>query len=280
MKNLILRTCTGIIFLAAVISSFLLYDKVPVFFYLLFLFFTVVGTFELTRMAENIGIKSNMPIALLMSAFVFSWPSFCYFGPLFLYISLCIIPLLFVILLFIELFKNEGKQLTNVSVTCLPMLWVAVPFAMVEIMLSNGEIPLVLSIFIIIWLSDTLAYCSGRLFGKHKLFERISPKKTMEGFIISMVLTAAIALSFHWIPFFNVNGFTRPWHWCCLALLVILSGTFGDLAESMFKRNCEVKDSGKILPGHGGILDRFDSSFFAIPMAFAFWMLLQLLSIY
>lgn len=276
MKNLILRTCTGIVFLAAVISSFLLYDVAPAFFYLLFLFFTLVGTFELTRMAENIGVKANTVIALLMSAVIFSWPIFSNLGFVFLLFSICVIPLLFVLLLFVELFKVEGNHLSNVAVTCLPMLWVAVPFAMIGVMLDEG-VSLVLSVFIIIWLNDTLAYCSGRLFGKHKLFERISPKKTIEGFVIAMVLTAAITVSFYWIPFFEVDCFTTPWHWCGLALLVILAGTFGDLAESMFKRNCDVKDSGKILPGHGGILDRFDSSFFAIPVAFVFWMIAQLL---
>lgn len=276
MKNLVLRTCTGIVFLSAVISSFLFYDVVPAFFYLLFLFFTVVGTFELTRMAENIGVKANVGVALLMSSFVFTWPTFCYFMPFFSFNALCIVlSLLFVILLFIELFNNENHSLTNTAVSCLPMFWVAVPFAMIGELLLRDQMALVLSIFIIIWLNDTLAYCSGRLFGKHKLFERISPKKTVEGFVISMVLTAAIAVTFYWIPFFSVACFTTPWHWAGLALLVILSGTFGDLAESMFKRNCDVKDSGKILPGHGGVLDRFDSSFFAIPVAFAFWSIIQ-----
>ncbi len=271
MKNLVLRTVTGILFIVAVIGSLLLSDTVPAFFYMLFLLFTVVGSFELTRMAENIGLEPSMAFAVLLSASVFSIPIFLSFGIGVLMAAMLFIPLLFVVLLVTELFRNSKSALANIAVSCVPMLWVGFPFCLVAIWLMLGEAKLALALFVIIWLGDTLAYCAGRLFGKHKLFERISPKKTIEGFVISMVLTTAIATSFYWIPFFQVDDFTTPWHWIAFALIVFIVGTLGDLVESMFKRNCDVKDSGKMLPGHGGVLDRFDSALLAIPVAFIYW---------
>ena len=119
-----------------------------------------------------------------------------------------------------------------------------------------------LSIFIFLWLSDTGAYCIGSLIGKHRLFERISPKKSWEGSIGGGIV--AIGSSFilaHYFPFMSM------WQWAGLALVVVVFGTWGDLTESLLKRQLHVKDSGTILPGHGGMLDRFDSSLMAIPAA-------------
>ena len=119
-----------------------------------------------------------------------------------------------------------------------------------------------LSIFIFLWLNDTGAYCIGSLIGKHRLFERISPKKSWEGSIGGGVV--AIGVSFilaHYFPFMSMI------EWAGLALVVVIFGTWGDLTESLLKRQLHVKDSGNILPGHGGMLDRFDSSLMAIPAA-------------
>ena len=117
-----------------------------------------------------------------------------------------------------------------------------------------------LSVFIFIWANDTGAYCVGSIIGKHRLFERISPKKSWEGSIGGGILVIAISLIFaHYFTFIS------PIKWVGLALTVVIFGTWGDLVESLFKRQLGIKDSGHILPGHGGMLDRFDSAILAIP---------------
>ena len=128
-------------------------------------------------------------------------------------------------------------------------------------MFAHGNVILLLY-FIIIWMSDTFAYCVGSLIGKHKLFERVSPKKTWEGSIGSLILTMLLAFFIPKIfPSVSLTSVQMLW----MALIVFVSGTIGDLMESLLKRQFEVKDSGGILPGHGGILDRFDSTLLSIP---------------
>jgi phosphatidate cytidylyltransferase len=119
--------------------------------------------------------------------------------------------------------------------------------------------------FLLLWTSDTGAYLAGKSFGKTKLFERISPKKTWEGSIGGTILSLAVAYGIS-----NVLGFddVTTFDWMVIAVLVVIFGTFGDLFESLLKRNLHIKDSGTILPGHGGVLDRFDGLFLAIPAVF------------
>jgi phosphatidate cytidylyltransferase len=150
-------------------------------------------------------------------------------------------------------------------------MYVALPFALLNVLAFHadkvteqiGYNPILpLSVFIFLWLSDTGAYCFGSLFGKHRLFERISPKKSWEGSVggaaLSMLASLPMAQLF---PFMNVG------EWAGLAIVVVVFGTWGDLTESLLKRRLHIKDSGNILPGHGGMLDRFDSSLLAIPAA-------------
>lgn len=128
---------------------------------------------------------------------------------------------------------------------------------------DNVRIGVILGLFILTWSSDVFAYLTGSMFGKHKLFERISPKKTWEGSFGGLVfaLLAAYILSI----FITDISLLR---WLVLAVVIVISGTLGDLVESMLKRNAGVKDSGTIFPGHGGVLDRFDAVIFATPMVF------------
>lgn len=132
--------------------------------------------------------------------------------------------------------------------------------------LSNYQVQynpiLPLSIFIFTWINDTGAYCTGMLFGKHRLFERISPKKSWEGSIGGGVFSIIVAIVMaHYFPFMPISI------WIGLALTVVIFGTLGDLTESLLKRTIGIKDSGNILPGHGGMLDRFDSTLMAVPAA-------------
>ena len=130
---------------------------------------------------------------------------------------------------------------------------------------------LVLAVFIFLWTNDTGAYCTGSLFGRHKLFPRVSPGKSWEGSIGGGVLCLAVSqLLSLWLP-----ELTR-WEWMGFALTVVLFGTWGDLVESLFKRQLGIKDSGNILPGHGGMLDRFDSSLMAIPAVITYLLFLSI----
>lgn len=130
---------------------------------------------------------------------------------------------------------------------------------------GTGYSPVVpLTLFVFLWCNDVGAYCTGCTIGKHKLFERISPKKTWEGSIGGAVFTMLAAyLLHHFLP--DWYSFMPVWVWVGMALVVVLFGTWGDLIESLMKREMGIKDSGKILPGHGGMLDRFDSALLAIP---------------
>jgi phosphatidate cytidylyltransferase len=132
---------------------------------------------------------------------------------------------------------------------------------------------IIIGIFVLLWVNDTFAYLIGKNFGKHKLFEKVSPKKTIEGFVGGFIFT--IIASFIISYFFD---FLSPFEWFIIALIVGIFGNLGDLIESKFKRIAGVKDSGKIMPGHGGLLDRLDSFIFVVPYTFIYLKILPYVS--
>jgi phosphatidate cytidylyltransferase len=188
------------------------------------------------------------------------------------YFRILIIPVVGVFIA--ELYSRSDTPFANIAGVLTGVIYVAIPLSLTtELTLHDGnyDYRIFLALFIFLWSNDVGAYCFGMLFGrngKHKLFERISPKKTWEGFYggIFASLIAAFTVSSVWGERY---GFDKI-HWFVLAILVALSGAFGDLVESMLKRETGVKDSGKIMPGHGGILDRFDSALFAFPAALTY----------
>lgn len=269
MKNLVLRTVTGIIFVAVVVASILLYDVTEIPFCILMVAVSVVGTWEFLKMAGVLHRWPQTIVTLLVSATLPVFLLMCSEFELLLIFS-CGVPFLFFFILLsaIELFRKEdgSSRLQSVALYLISPFWIALPVMLMSILCYDCA-ELLLALFIIIWLDDTLAYCAGSLFGRHKLCERISPKKTWEGFIIALVLTVAASVSFSYIGFFTDAVSWGPLKWAGFGLVVVLFGTLGDLVESMIKRACGVKDSGNILPGHGGILDRFDSVLMAAPAA-------------
>lgn len=236
---------------------------------ILFAFITALSVREFSNLANRIeGVSINRMINMVGGAYLF-----------FALLGYCIdisdskifIPYLFLIiyLLISELYLKKPNPVNNWAYSMLAQLYVALPFALLNVLAFhtnpdtnqveyNPILPL--SVFIFIWLSDTGAYCVGSLLGKHRLFERISPKKSWEGSIGGAIL--AVASSFvlsHFFPFMPLA------EWIGLALVVVVFGTWGDLTESLLKRQLGIKDSGNLLPGHGGMLDRFDSALIAIP---------------
>ncbi len=189
-----------------------------------------------------------------------------------LFFGFTFLPLLFIPFIF-ELYRKKEKPLFNVAVTLLGLIYVALPLSLLNAMnyTAHGSIlghfpAFLLGYFMITWLYDTGAYLVGKNFGKHKFFERISPKKTWEGTIGGVIIAA-----FATYGLYAVSTGIPLIDWIALMILVVLFGTFGDLAESLFKRSLNLKDSGNILPGHGGILDRFDTIFLSATFVFLYF---------
>ena len=281
MKNFILRTITGVIFVAAIVASFLRPDAMV----LLFSIVTGLTVWEFTGLVtERENVTVNRFISTVAAVyFFFAMTYFCsdlYGGAA---KSVVFIPYLVTIiyLLVAELYLKQEDPIQDWAYTMLAQMYIALPFSLLNV-LAFTQTPsgivsfntlLPLSVFVFLWVNDTGAYCVGSLIGKHKLFPRISPGKSWEGSIggAVFVLAAAWAIS----HFLDDTMLSMP-AWLGLGLVVVVFGTWGDLVESLFKRTLGIKDSGNILPGHGGMLDRFDSSLLAIPAAVVYLYTLSL----
>ena len=285
MKNLIIRTITGIAFVALIVAAVLVSEW---FLFLVFLIFACLGMYEYRTLLQKNSIKLSIAFHIvgLCIYFIFSrigkvllcdtifLQSFCFGETQFM----LVLALLF-ILFIVGLFSKQEQPFLAIAYSILGILWIVLPFALINhwsapfpYELRLNEQFLLLSVFIFIWMYDTFAYCVGMLIGKHRLFERISPKKSWEGAIGSAILTSTAAyfanLLFPALPLSKIQ-------WIGFALVIIVFGTLGDLVESLFKRQLSVKDSGTILPGHGGILDRFDSFLFAFPFVLLYLEILR-----
>ena len=168
-----------------------------------------------------------------------------------------------------KLYKTfERKSFTNIVFTFLGIFYVALPFALLNVVVFEDgayNYEVILGSLLILWASDTGAYFAGTRFGKRKLFERISPKKSWEGFVGGAVLALAFVVGLS--QFLHSLSTVQ---WVVVGILIIVGGTFGDLIESLLKRSIEIKDSGDSLPGHGGFLDRFDGLLIAAPFIAAY----------
>ena len=272
-NNFIQRAITGIIFVGVLIGCIL---GGPISFTLLFALITALTIHEFgVIISKQPDVEINKPICMLAGVFLFF--GFAYLGVMPGQTEI-LIPYLFLIiyLLVSELYLKKKNPLNNWAYAMMSQIYIALSFAMLNVLayhsignegeLSNYQVQynpiLPLSIFIFTWINDTGSYCTGMLFGKHRLFERISPKKSWEGSIGGGVFSiiAAIVMA-HYFPFMPISI------WIGLALTVVIFGTLGDLTESLLKRTIGIKDSGNILPGHGGMLDRFDSTLMAVPAA-------------
>ena len=285
MNNFIVRTITGIIFVATVVASFLRPEAMV----LLFAIVTGLTVWEFTGLVnERPGVTVNRFICTVAGVyFFFAMTYYCsdiYGGAA---KSVVFIPYLVTViyLLVAELYMKQEDPINNWAYTMLSQMYIALPFSLLNVLaftaspeglvLFNPILPL--SVFIFLWMNDTGAYCIGSLLGRHKLFPRISPGKSWEGSVGGAVVVLAVAyllyvfdsgqLSYLADAGFRSSGMLTLEQWLGLGLVVVVFGTWGDLVESLFKRTLGIKDSGSILPGHGGMLDRFDSSLLAIPAA-------------
>lgn len=272
MKNLIVRSITGIFFVAAIVVCFMRPEAME----FLFALATGLTIWEYCGLVNDVkNVQVNRLISTVAGVYFFlAVGGFCsgmvQSGAVF-------IPyLLTVVYLFIsELYTKAENPINNWAYTMLGQMYIALPFSTINILAFNATpegtvtynwlVPL--CVFIFLWANDTGAYCSGSLLGKHKLFPRISPGKSWEGSVGGAVVVLAAAWAAGtWLDQPGDSLLTIP-QWMGLGLVVVVFGTWGDLVESLFKRTLGIKDSGNILPGHGGMLDRFDSSLMAMPAA-------------
>lgn len=273
LKNLIVRAVTGVFFVTVMVLGILHPHALIV----LFALITGLSIWEYTGLVNNIkGVKVNRFISTIIGVYFFLAVAGLRLTPVEGFVVFVPYILSILYLLISELYLKNENPINSWAYTMLGQMYIAMPFSMINVLafqqIEPGQVTfdylLPLSIFIFLWTNDTGAYLCGSLLGKHKLFPRISPKKSWEGSIGGGLLVLIVAGV---IGYFT-NTDTDPHMlsipaWIGLGLVVVVFGTWGDLVESLFKRTLGIKDSGNILPGHGGMLDRFDSSLMAIPAA-------------
>lgn len=177
------------------------------------------------------------------------------------HITMFILPAFVAVVFLWQLWRQDEQPFATIGYTILPVFWVVFPFILMQPLLRIGE-GLLMMVFICTWINDSGAYLTGMTIGKHKMWERHSPNKTWEGTLGGALFCVLGAI---FIGPLLLDGLMW-WYWAVIGLICSVAGTLGDLTESMFKRFCGVKDSGNIMPGHGGILDRFDSVIMIIPI--------------
>ena len=272
MKNFIVRTITAVFFVAAIVSCFLRPEAMI----LLFGLVTGMTIWEFTGLVnEREDVNVNQMISTVAGVYLFLAVAGYNSG---LTPAAVFIPYLvtLIYLMVAELYLKQPDPVNDWAYTMMSQLYIALPFSLLSVLAFQSDntgihytwtVPL--SVFIFLWINDTGAYLCGSLFGKHKLFPRISPGKSWEGSIGGGILVILVAVLVWYLSEQygeNPLGLSAI-EWAGLGLTVVIFGTWGDLVERLFKRTLGIKDSGHILPGHGGMLDRFDSSLMAIPAA-------------
>lgn len=269
MKPFQIRSLTSMVYAGVLVSSMLLHE---LFFASVFLVLMVLALMEFYRMSERTGVHPQKITGIATGVLFF----IVLFGTArtSLPMTSLLIPVIFLFLTFVvELYRKKTEPLANVAFTFLGFLYIAFPMGLTSILVFHGSpgekkyTPwILLGVMLTIWIFDSFAYIIGTALGKHRLFERISPKKSWEGAIaggVVAMLTGVLNASL--FPSVELTG------WLIISGIIIVAGVFGDLIESLFKRSIDLKDSGNLLPGHGGILDRLDSFLFTVPFVVAWF---------
>lgn len=273
MKNFIIRTITAVFFVAAIVTCFL-NPRAMVF---LFALVTGMTIWEFTGLVNEHQPSTTVNRMISTVAGVYFFLAMAGYNSGLTPATVFIPYLVSIIYLMIaELYLKQENPINDWAYTMLSQMYIALPFSLLNVLAFRSTgidiqytylVPL--SVFVFLWINDTGAYICGSLLGKHKLFPRISPGKSWEGSIGGGLLVMAVAvLVWYLTEKYDVNDIQlNAFEWAGLGLVIVIFGTWGDLTESLFKRTLGIKDSGHILPGHGGMLDRFDSSLMAIPAA-------------
>lgn len=270
IKNLGVRIVTGIVFITVLMAG-ILYNQ-----YSYLIIFSLITGLALYEFYGLISKTKNADLNKTLNTF---GGLLLFIGGYFFFSSpdkqmITLVPYgIFILSLFIsELFLKGTNPIQSLAYAVLGQIYLAIPLSLLSYLAFGYDVAnntyhyaFLLALFVFIWVNDSFAYLTGSLFGKHRMFERISPKKSWEGFAGGALFTIAASVLF-------ANFFTQlpVWGWIGFAIILIIFGTLGDLVESLFKRTLNVKDSGNLLPGHGGILDRIDSVIFSIPALFIY----------
>lgn len=270
MKDIYIRTFTGALFLIAIIGSIILHPLA--FFAVLFVFSSLALNEYFLLAAKGESRKNNLSFFVL-GIIIFILTGFIGLGWLDIRFAAAIIPL-FLIVIVLELFRKPNPSWSRIGIYLTGFSYISIPFGLLNFFYvipdsDTQSIGVLIGIFVIVWSNDVFAYLVGSMIGKHRILERISPKKSWEGSIGGLIfaMLAAYLLSL----FFDQLSLTR---WIITAIIIVVFGTLGDFAESMLKRQAGAKDSGNLLPGHGGVLDRFDATLFAAPFVYFYLNLL------
>jgi phosphatidate cytidylyltransferase len=280
MKNVITRSITGILYVAIVVGAIL---GGAWWFGALTTLFALLAVNEFNRITNKNFVSNTTSLfdiigAVCANVAVVSFMNNNLWDDNGVTVVCALIYFLYMIARFIiQLYVQDGNPLSHLAHSILGQAYIVLPMVLLNIIYAIAGRYMVLSLFILIWLSDTGAFCVGSLLGKHKLFERISPHKSWEGFFGGFVFCLAAAAALFFIfgqP--TVAGLTLS-QMIGLGAVVCIFGTWGDLVESLMKRALQVKDSGNLLPGHGGILDRIDSLLIATPAMLLYLLLIKFL---
>ena len=270
MNETLKRAISGTVYIVLLLSC-ILYSKESL--AILFGVFLIIAVYEFCKLA-NLNHFISVPIALLL--YYFLWDKNKIDSWIWTAISLFSIIMAIKLLLYLYDAKKTNFKLGTRYVLLLG--YVIIPFILTNyICIGKGNKyneKILITIFICIWTNDTFAYLVGKNFGKRKLFPSVSPKKTIEGFVGGMIFTiiCSLILSKYYIETKNI------YIWIIIAIIVSIFSTLGDLIESKLKRVAQIKDSGNIMPGHGGILDRLDSIIFVVPFINLFYLILYYVS--
>jgi phosphatidate cytidylyltransferase len=275
LGNFYRRTLTAVWIVIFILGGFWLH---PVSFFLTGLLIVAGSQYEYYLMIRNTGVHAQMIPGIFTGGSVYIISTLVASKVISFDYYLLLIPL--VLILFIaEIFRRQEKPFDSLAHTFFAVIYIAVPLSLlpfsafsrtgIDSLLSHGDMVfspgIVIGFLLLLWANDTGAYITGITLGKHRLMERISPKKSWEGLLGGMIISVLAAWLFSgWLGVVDTVG------WIVISIIISIAGTFGDLAESMLKRSMGVKDSGSIMPGHGGFLDRFDSALLSFPLVYLF----------
>jgi phosphatidate cytidylyltransferase len=254
-----------------VLGSILTGDTVQAFVFGVFL---LLGLWEYARLFQNTEYKQIPLLTTVIGIYIYGIMILLNLGiiedPAFYY---SVYPLIFIYFL-VELWRKQKQPIASIGVFVFGIIYLVIPFSLINKLMTQdkNEFPVIIGMILLIWSNDTFAYLIGRKLGKTPLFERISPKKTWEGTIGGICFTLLTGLLIYYF-----SETYNPIFWFVAACIVAPAAIYGDLLESLFKRSLNIKDSGKILPGHGGILDRFDAVLFTVPFFYLWYLIFNTL---